>query len=60
VQRLVEVWNGTAWSITGTPAPAGTTQSSFSGVACGGIVNCFAVGEYQSGTSRRPLIERFS
>ncbi|HTK15033.1 MAG TPA: hypothetical protein VL769_01470 [Acidimicrobiia bacterium] len=60
VQRLVEVWNGAAWSITSTPAPAGTISSGFSGVSCGGTVNCFAVGEYSSGTSRRPLIERFS
>jgi hypothetical protein len=60
VQRLMEVWNGAGWSITTTPAPAGTIRSSFSGIACGTATSCFAVGEYQLGTSRRPLIERFS
>jgi hypothetical protein len=60
VQRLVEDWNGAAWSIIKTPAPAGTIRSSFSGVSCAATANCFAVGEYQLGTSRRPLIERFA
>src|SRR3954471_21036858 len=61
VHRLVEVWNaGAGWSIVATPAPPGTVQSSFSGVACATSVNCFAVGEYRLGPSRRPLIERFS
>jgi hypothetical protein len=54
------VWNGGGWSITTTPAPAGTIASSFSGVTCGTATNCFAVGEYRLGTSRRPLIDRFS
>lgn len=58
--RLVETWNGTSWSIVSTPAPAGTIRSSLSGVACSTTTNCFAVGEYRLGPSRRPLIERFS
>lgn len=60
VTRLAEVWNGASWSIITTPAPAGTILSSFTGVTCAGVANCFAVGEYRLGTSRRPLIERFS
>ena len=59
-QRLLETWNGAHWSIVATPAPAGTIRSSLSGVACATTVNCFAVGEYRLGPSRRPLIERFS
>ncbi len=59
VQRLVEEWNGGSWSITNTPAPAGTIRSSFSGVSCAATANCISVGQYQLGTSRRPLIEQF-
>ena len=59
-QRLLETWNGAHWSIVATPAPAGTIRSSLSGVACATTANCFAVGEYRLGPSRRPLIERFS
>ena len=58
--RLVETWNGASWSIVGTPAPAGTIRSSLNGIACATSVNCFAVGEYRLGPSRRPLTERFS
>ena len=58
--RLVETWNGTGWSMVSTPVPAGTIRSSLNGVACAATVNCFAVGEYRLGPSRRPLIERFS
>jgi len=58
--RLVETWNGASWSIVSTPAPAGTIRSSLSGVSCSTTTNCFAVGEYRLGPSRRPLIERFS
>jgi hypothetical protein len=60
VQRLVETWNGTSWSIVAVPVPAGTIRSSLSGVWCATTTNCFAVGEYRLGPSRRPLIDRYA
>jgi hypothetical protein len=60
VQRLVETWNGTGWGIVATPLPAGTIRSSLNGVSCATTASCFAVGEYRLGTSRRPLINRYS
>lgn len=59
-QRLVVTWNGSGWSLVSTPAPTGTIRSGFSGISCAATANCFAVGEYRLGPSRRPLIERFS
>jgi hypothetical protein len=45
-KTLVEHWNGTAWSIRGTPNPAGSTGSQLSGVACTSSSSCMAVGDY--------------
>lgn len=33
-QTLAEVWNGTSWSIQGTPNPSGASFSAFFGVSC--------------------------
>jgi hypothetical protein len=40
---LAEVWNGTTWSIQGSPNPAGATFGAFFGVSCRGIA-CLGVG----------------
>lgn len=42
-QTLAEVWNGTSWSIQGTPNPSGATFSAFFGASCQGS-SCFGVG----------------
>jgi hypothetical protein len=42
-QTLAEVWNGTSWSIQGTPNPAGATFSAFFGASCLES-SCFGVG----------------
>ncbi len=42
-QTLAEVWNGSSWSIQGTPNPAGATFSAFFGASCVGS-SCFGVG----------------
>ncbi len=42
---LVEAWNGTAWSIVSTTAPAGATNSQFNAVSCATSSWCMAVGD---------------
>ena len=43
---LVEVWNGTSWSVQATPNPTGVTSSVLSGVSCASPAACSAVGSY--------------
>ena len=50
---LAAHWNGTSWTITPTPNPAGSTLSSLNGVSCPRAGVCFAVG----GSSSGPLVE---
>jgi hypothetical protein len=42
-QTLAEQWNGSSWSIQGTPNPAGATFSAFFGASCLES-SCFGVG----------------
>jgi hypothetical protein len=42
-QTLVEVWDGTAWSIESSPNPS-TTQDILQGVSCGASQVCTAIG----------------
>ncbi len=42
-QTLAEVWNGTSWSIQGTPDPSGASFSAFFGLSCRGTA-CHGVG----------------
>lgn len=41
-RTLIERWNGTAWSLSAAPSPAGTPV--LRGVGCAGASMCFAVG----------------
>jgi len=59
-QRLVEMWNGSAWSVVGVPVPSKTKSSNLDGVSCATPTNCFAVGDFRFGRSRRPLLEHLS
>ncbi len=60
VQRLVETYNGTKWSLTTVPVPSGTKVSGLSGVSCATTTSCFAAGNFRLGPSRRPLFDRYS
>lgn len=42
-QTLAETWNGTSWSIQGTPNPSGASFSAFFGVSCRSTA-CLSVG----------------
>jgi hypothetical protein len=60
VQRVVEMWNGSRWTVVNVPVPKGTKKSDLSGVSCSPVMKCFAVGDYKVGQNRRPLIERYA
>jgi hypothetical protein len=41
---VVEVWDGTAWTLQSSPNPS-TTDSLLQGVSCGASQMCTAVGQ---------------
>jgi hypothetical protein len=47
---LAEAWNGTAWAVQTTPAPASAFLSSLAGVWCTSANSCTAAGQYTPGT----------
>lgn len=53
---LVEVWNGTSWSIQRSPD---VTNGWLSSVSCSGLLACTAVGTEYDQTSFNPLAERW-
>jgi hypothetical protein len=54
---LAERWIGNGWVVQSAPAPAGATFSQLSAVSCTSATRCLAVGDAQTGGSRRPLAE---
>ena len=60
VLALAQRWNGTAWSITTVPAPAGATTVELHGVACRTASACFAVGRWNAGGPGKLLVERWN
>ena len=59
-QRLVLRITPQSRSIVNVPVPSGTRLSNLSGVSCATTVNCFAVGDFRLGPTRRPLLEWYS
>jgi hypothetical protein len=56
-QTLVEVWDGTAWTLRSTPNPS-PVQDLLSGVSCGASQECTAVGQAEDvGNVPATLIE---
>jgi hypothetical protein len=56
-QTLVEVWDGTTWSLRSTPNPS-PRQDLLSGVSCGASQECTAVGQAEdTGGVESTLIE---
>ncbi|MGD0394683.1 MAG: hypothetical protein ABSC41_18820, partial [Acidimicrobiales bacterium] len=47
-ETLVEVWNGTSWTVQTTPNPKGALGSHLDAVSCSSATACTAVGTYQS------------
>jgi len=57
-RTLVEVWNGTAWSIVPSPNPdRGQDPDVLSGVSCVTAAFCAAVGEYGPADAAEPVTE---
>jgi hypothetical protein len=59
-QTLIERWDGTSWSLVGSPNTSSTEANYLYGVTCVSASDCWAVGYYQRGTDPAPtLIERW-
>jgi len=57
---LAERWNGTSWSVVGSPNPAGDDRD-LQAVSCSGPANCLAVGYYDATSgSGTTLAERWN
>jgi hypothetical protein len=48
IPSLVEVWNGTAWSVQSSPNPVGSTNTELLGAWCSSPSACNAVGDYRN------------
>jgi hypothetical protein len=61
-RRLIEEWNGTAWSILALGNPKGTANDFLNSVSCGGPTLCFAVGDEDDNTDLPvgPLVEKWN
>src|SRR5262249_8306822 len=55
---LVELWDGTHWTIVPTPKPAGAKGAELDGISCGVSV-CLAAGAIDNPSGQLPLAERW-
>jgi hypothetical protein len=55
---LAEAWNGTSWSIQGTPNPSGATFSAFFGLSCRSTT-CMGVGWSRNGSGIDGTLSEF-
>jgi hypothetical protein len=60
-RRLIEAWNGTAWSVQAIGNPKGTENTFLNSVSCGGPSLCFAFGDENDNTDLPvgPLVEKW-
>ncbi len=59
-KSFVEHWNGTNWSIVVIPNPTGSTDVRLDRVACSSTTSCFAVGDYQTSSADKTLVEHWN
>jgi hypothetical protein len=57
--RLVERLTPTGNAVVKVPVPSDTKRSGLNAMSCANESNCFAVGYYHRGPSRRPLLLRY-
>ncbi len=57
---LVEAWNGTSWSIAGSPNKTATRTNQLTSVSCTSSSFCAAVGWYYTGSYDQTLAEEWS
>ena len=59
-QTLLEHYNGSSWSIVGSPDTSASETNAFSGITCVSSTDCWAAGGYfNSGGSQQTLIEHY-
>ena len=56
-RALAEVWNGISWTLQSTPNPGGMANNVLTGVSCGALRTCTAVGSTQPGLFQQTLAE---
>jgi len=56
-RALAEVWNGTSWTLQSTPNPGGMANNVLTGLSCGALRTCTAVGSTQPGLFQQTLAE---
>jgi hypothetical protein len=54
------LWNGTSWSASSKPAPAGAMTSKLVNVSCSAAGVCTAVGDYSTGGPHMPFAARYA
>jgi hypothetical protein len=52
---LIEMWNGTTWSVRVLGIPKGALNPFFNSVSCSGPSSCVAVGDENDNTGQMPL-----
>jgi hypothetical protein len=57
---LIEVWNGTSWSVQTSPNPEGASETSLQSVSCTSTSACTAVGFAVIGGVERAVAERWN
>jgi hypothetical protein len=57
---LIEHWTGTNWTVQASPNGTGSFQSQFSGLACPSVSSCFAVGEYNTSSAQKTLVDHYN
>jgi hypothetical protein len=55
-QTLIEVWNGSSWSIASSPNTSSSQNNDLNAVTCVSAFQCWAVGNYYNGTAYQTLI----
>ena len=55
-QTLIEIWNGTTWSISASPNTSSTQDNVLAGVSCTSLTACAGVGHYFNGTDDQTLV----
>jgi hypothetical protein len=58
-QTLIEHWDGTSWSIAGSPNPANATDSNLYGVTCTSESDCWAVGTWWTPVNNAAIWQPF-
>jgi hypothetical protein len=57
LKTLAESWEGTEWSVLGTPDLATQTYNALAGISCTTSIDCTAVGGATSSLTKRPPVQ---